>query len=54
MHECQNCRCADTRQANKYYDERGLVEYSVYCNECNHRIGTWAYGYWEENGDGPE
>lgn len=54
MRDCQKCNSEDVRKANKYYDERGLVEYSVFCNKCNHRIGTWAYGYWDENEDGED
>lgn len=52
MRDCQKCGSDDVRKTNIYTEGHYLVEYSVVCNDCNHQIGTWAYGYWDENEEG--
>jgi hypothetical protein len=48
--KCTNCESKDFKRVNKYYemDYSCVVEYTCVCKDCDHTLGVWAYGSWQE------
>lgn len=42
MKKCKHQNC---EYINCYYEDHYLVEYDVYCKDCDEIIYHWAYGY---------
>lgn len=43
---CLNCGHDYLIKYREYYEESGLVEYSLKCEKCETHAGTWSYGCW--------
>lgn len=44
--KCPHCDGKNFEDRNEYYDESSLVEFQVWCVDCNKSVGIWAYGDW--------
>lgn len=41
----KKCKHIHITERNQLYDEHGIIEYDVYCEDCEKYLGHWAYGY---------
>lgn len=49
--KCPVCENVGYEKCDTFYEEGYLVEYSIRCDNCKTRLGTWAYGSWFDNED---
>lgn len=43
---CISCGHDEFKKYNEYYEECGIIEYSLKCERCEQENGTWSYGAW--------
>lgn len=44
--KCQFCESTRLSDHNRSVSDYGVLEYEVFCDSCDKKVGHWAYGNW--------